>query len=416
MRRIRWLTREHDPTAPLDWRVPATLLATLFLNFTFPNGIYGGSAVQRPWAGWLIVTLFVALSTVPGFLLPALAVHSSRGSLTALIESALGTAPSLAIRAVTVLFLLCSVSLLGRTALWLLCHRFEQPLGPMVEWAYAAALLTLVVVTTTQILPDLATMAHFTNKLTLAIFVAALIRVRDGWPAVALADSLPPLESPGRGVAELVAFTAPMCFLCAHFASRLATRRDIVKTGIAGLAVPAFVALVLIAAIGTATGASSFYRPSLMPNAAMALFSGAAPSALPARMALAAVSLFGLMRLNTHFLLNHIDAGTDEIGHRLILKVAAVAAMAWAMTSTTDAVGAMFSWSARCLGAVAGVVSADFVSRKPRSDAAPRIDWNGITALVAGVGISAFVPDYGVLLSGVVAFFTGTVANLVRTR
>jgi hypothetical protein len=63
-----------------------------------------------------------------------------------------------------------------------------------------------------------------------------------------------------------------------------------------GVALPLFVTLLLVGAIGAATHASPFYQPSLEPTVAMALWSRAAGSALPGRRMIAAITVFGVAR------------------------------------------------------------------------------------------------------------------------
>lgn len=414
MGRIRWSTREPDATAPLDWRVPAALLATLFLNFAMSDGIHSRVWVERPLGGWLAVTLVIALSTLPYFLLPALAVHSARKSLSWVIESSLGTVPAVAVRLATLVFLLSSLSAMGGGALHFLLRNYENHWSPPAEGAIALGLLVFVVVTTTERLADLATMARFTNKLTLAIFVAALIRVREGWPAIVGGDPTSGVGPPWLGIAELAAWVVPGAFLCAQFASRISTRKDIVKASFAGLAAPAFAALMLIGMIGTATHASTFYRPSLRPTAAMALWSWAAPSALPTRMALAAVSMFGILRLSSRFLLEQINAATGEPRRRLILKGLSVVVMAWAITMGPFVLWPVMDWSARALAAVAGVVAAGFVGKKDVSDRAPKVVWSGAVAAIAAMGVAAFAGECAVLLAWVTAFATASTADALR--
>ena len=130
----------------------------------------------------------------------------------------------------------------------------------------AAAVLMFVFLTGQQSLQTRARLAAFTNKLGIAILVAALLRVHEGWPAL-----LEPFSADeDRGwlwyawseFSMLALYVAPLALLAADLGRRSSRPQ-------AGsnfqfrweLALPLFVALFLVGVIGTATHASPYYQP-----------------------------------------------------------------------------------------------------------------------------------------------------------
>jgi hypothetical protein len=166
-----------------------------------------------------------------------------------------------------------------------------------------------------------------------------------------------------------------------------------------GIALPFCVTMLFVALVGLATLASGYYLPSLQPTVAMALWSKAAGSALPGRMAIAAMTMFGAVRFGAMSLRSSVSL--PVFGRRLpwVILGCLSGIVAWCSLHPFDTnIETSFNASATCLGVTAAALTADFVSGTRRVRTVRRIDWAGFGALVAGLATA-----YGVTVGTAVA-------------
>jgi hypothetical protein len=176
--RIRW--DSDDPSKTLDWRAATAILATLFLNLYFNFYTSDRLWMFLPLPLYVVLLAAVALLMLAAFFLgPALAAHCRAGSIFRAVEDSLGTLPALAVRLGGLVFLV-----LGTAAVLSLTTGFLARTWHLSPALLAGTIATFVFVTAQQSIRTEAGLAAFTNKLFLAIVVAALIRVHDGWPAM----------------------------------------------------------------------------------------------------------------------------------------------------------------------------------------------------------------------------------------
>jgi hypothetical protein len=410
VRRIRWYDPESDdPSTPVDWPSASLILATLFLNFSFfmtgarlwlfcPLPLY---ALLAAAVGLLITALF--------FLGPALATHAAGRPLFLVIADSLGSIPAFALRLCCVSYLVLWIAARIAIPVWLWSWRAPWRQVSSTELGiFAAALLTFLFVTGRQSLRTRAKQALFTNKLAFAILIAALIRVHQGWPVVIGG----PWTSSGRSwhwevwscLSDLAFYVAPLALVAANFGHASRGRRQVVTTGLMGVALPLFATLLLAGVIGAATLASPFYQPSLEPTVAMALWSHAARSALPGRMMIAAITVFGVARFGIAALAE--AAGIPAPGTRRgwALLACFVGATAWlSLHPYAPAFTAALDLAARCLGVTGTVITVDFAIGRRRVEQARRVDWVGLIALLAGLATPLYL-SRGILPSCFVGF------------
>jgi hypothetical protein len=302
--RIRWFDPEPDGQAtPLVWPDTALITATLFLNFPFwyERGLYfwmPGTLLENA------VVLGVLLIAVLFFAGPAFASYTSRRPLLAVTERSLGTVPVLAFRVCCICFLVVWIADLISWPASRFVTSFSAVRCPVFKsGAIAGALVIFIFVTGLQSFRTRANLALFSNKLGFALLVAAVIRVQDGLPAAL--KGFPRLNGDaaasisGHGLSLLALYVGPLVFLAADFGYRLQARKQVALTAAMGVVLPLFGTLLLVGLIGVATAASPYYQPSLEPTVAMALWSNVASSALPGRMMMAAITIFGASRFGT---------------------------------------------------------------------------------------------------------------------
>jgi hypothetical protein len=181
--RIRWPDPEpEDRAASLPWSYAALITGTLFLNFPFwiehgPDLWMPGSLPQD--AG-LLGAVALAI-TVLFFAGPALASHAARQPLFELVESSLGSIPAWLVRLSSAWFLVVWIGrLISLPAAWFLPFILRRDVSTAESGAIAAALVVLLFVTGLQSFRTSAKMALFSDKLGLAVLVAALVRVHAG--------------------------------------------------------------------------------------------------------------------------------------------------------------------------------------------------------------------------------------------
>ena len=398
MLRFRWFDREPDDlSAPIDWRFSALIIATLFLNFPF--WIVSASDLRMSCSLPLyavhvgIVTLLIAALFFVG---PALAAQAAKRPLFGIIENSLGSVPTFGIRFCCVLFLLAWTAKLIAWA-ELLPLLIVQPQGwsSIESGAIGIGTMVFLAFTSFQNVQTTAKLARFINKLGAAILIAALIRVRHGWPAVLTQSPVSSVYSEGldlwQGLSQLAFNLAPLVFFAANFGYRSPGRKAVAMTALMGIAVPLAGTLLLVGTIGIATTRSGFYVPSLEPNVAMALWSHAASSALLGRMMLAAITAFGAIRFGIRALVD--SASIRPLGSRWTLVLLGFLAGAIVLVSA-DPYAPTFQLLTNLLAVVPAVLTADFVTRSWRVDRAQRFDWIGVTALIAGLATPFYIPNW----------------------
>jgi hypothetical protein len=182
--RLRWFDPEPSgQPRSVDWRYTALITATLFFNLPF--WVYGNEL----WMFWPILpyTFAVAagavLITALFFLAPAVITQATNLPLHCAVENAVGSVPAFGLR-------LCSICFL---VLWM-ANSIAVPgflwVGSMLRGdasttklgIVACAILALVLFTGLQSTKTTAKLALFSNKLGIAILLAAIIRVHEGLP------------------------------------------------------------------------------------------------------------------------------------------------------------------------------------------------------------------------------------------
>jgi hypothetical protein len=117
--RLRWFDAEPDDlSTPIDWRLSALTLATLFLNFSFWMHHGADLWMSCPLPLYAVCVGAVALLlTALFFVGPALASYTAKRPLLGVIENSLGSIPAYGLRFCCVVFLTLwiakSVSWLG---------------------------------------------------------------------------------------------------------------------------------------------------------------------------------------------------------------------------------------------------------------------------------------------------------------
>jgi hypothetical protein len=262
-----------------------------------------------------------------------------------------------------------------------------QPQGwsPIESGAIGIGVMGFLAFTSLQSVQTIAKLALFINKLGAAILIAALIRVHQGWPAVLRASPVFTVRSGDlelwQGLSQTAFYLAPLVFFAANFGYRSPGRKAVAMTAFIGIAVPLAGTLLLVGLIRIATIRSGFYVPSLEPNVAMALWSHAASSALLGRILLAAISSFGAIRFGIRALVD--SASIRPLGSRWTLVLFGFLAGAIVLVSA-DPYAPTFELLTNVLAVVPAVLTADFVTRSWRVERAPRFDWIGASALLAG--------------------------------
>jgi len=239
-------------------------------------------------------------------------------------------------------------------------------------------------------------LALFTNKLGIAILIAALIRVHDGWPAVVqgagTSAERPSVWEAWYLVRQLAFYVAPLGLLAADFGRRIERRMHVTVAALMGVALPLFAALLLVGVIGKATLASRFSQGSLGPTVAMALWSKTAASAQPGRWLIAAITVFGAARFGIRALANAASIRIPGAQWRYGLLGCFILAASWAsLHHFASAFTMTFDFSARCLGVLSAVITGDLLMRRRCAEKPPKIDWIGTIALLAGLATPLYI-------------------------
>ncbi|HXS95585.1 MAG TPA: hypothetical protein VN736_13360 [Candidatus Limnocylindrales bacterium] len=371
-------------------------------------------------AALLIVGLFFAG--------PAFASHTARRPLWEIAEHSFGSVPVWAIRLCCIWFV---VTWIADLVSWPASRFFTPIVGRdssgVEAGAIAGAVVIFLFVTGLQSFRTNARLALFTNKLGIAILVAALLRVREGLPAALqgtpASDGNLRFLVAAHGLSLLALYVGPLIFLAADFGYRMEGRRQIAMAGAVGLVLPLFGTLLLVGAISSATLASPYYQPSLEPTVAMALWSKVAGSALPGRMAIAAITMFGAGRFGAKALTNALAVRSLGRRPQQVLLAGLCAVIACCSLDPFNAgLTASSHAAAACLTVTAAVLTGDFLSGQLRGDKLRRIDWVASTALVIGLAtfflVRSRVSDAwwepGLLPSYAIAFITCALGRRVQ--
>ena len=316
VRKFRWFN-ECDAAGSIEWRGAAPILATLFLNFAFWYYPNSNLAMFRPipiYAGALAAIAILITSLF--FLGPALAGQKAARPLMGLLADSLGSIPAFGVRVACVLFLLLWVAKMVALPVWWTNLILRRDLSAIESSLVAAGILIFLFSTGARGAGTSARLALFSNRLAIAILVAAFLRVHEGWPAILKgfpfgSDRSEALDL-AHGVSSLGFYIAPMMFVAADFGYYVRGKRDAVMTWLMGLALPLFGTLLALGLIGVATWASPSYQPSLQPNIGMALWSHAPRRDMTVGLMIAALSLFGALRFGVSSLAKFAMLGAFE--------------------------------------------------------------------------------------------------------
>ena len=432
MLRLRWFDPEtKDHTTPLAWTSAALITSTLFVNFAFCylSGDYLWIPGTLPAYGTVVLTGALLIAGL-FFTCPALACARANQPLFTIIEYSFGSVPAWAVRLCCTWFLIVWIGdLVAWPASRFLTSILRRWDVPIIESSLiAVAVLAFLFTTGLQSFRTSVKLAFFTNKLGLAILIAALIRVRDGLP-IALkgfpAEGQPSaLSVTWHNLSLLAFFVGPVLFLAGDFGYRLQSRKQVLLTAQLGIVLPICVTGLLVGIIDLAAHASGYYQPSLNPTIAMALWSKAAGSALPGRLMIATITIFGAIRFGARAFVNSVSM--PWLGRRSIWVLLACLSgiIVWcAVHPFAKIITLSFRASAGCLVVVAAVVTADFVSKTPRAEQARKVDWGGFSALVSGLGTAFYIDTLtdpwwqpGLLPSYGVGFTTCLLARVMQRK
>jgi hypothetical protein len=260
----------------------------------------------------------------------------------------------------------------------------------------AVCALAFLLLTGLQSIRTTAELALFSNKLGLAILIAALIRVHRGWPSMIAGSPFSSTFSEAHWIwldlSQLAFALAPLAFLAGNFGYRSQGRRPVVITAIMGIALPLSITVLLVGIIDVATLRSGFYVPSLEPTVAMALWSHAASSALPPRMLLAAITAFGAARFGIRALVESASIGRLQSWRVLALFACLGCAVArYSADPFNQTLDRPFDLLTSLLAVTSAVVTADLVTRFWRVAQTRRLDWIGVGAVSAGLATALYL-------------------------
>jgi hypothetical protein len=373
-------------------------MSTLFLNFPFWY-VHGLDLPIRCLLPLYAAPLAVASLLIAAlfFMGPALATHALERPLFHVLQNSLGSIPAFALRLCCVLFLVLWIAdMIAVPVLWLSPFILRRNVSAAESGIIAAAILIFLFITGLQSLRTSAKLALFTNKLGVALLVAALIRVHQGWPAALKgfpSSASSPASDLWHGLSLLGFYVAPLALLAANFGCRSAARKQVGMTALMGIAVPLFGTLLFVGVIAIATFHSQCYRPSLNPNVAMALWGGDAGSAVAGPMMLAAITMFGAVRFGTRALAYAVPIRAP--GSRLgwVLLVPIIGATVWASLNQDDPrISAVLEGLVGSLAVAGAVLTADVVIGKRLPQNVRKVDWVGVTALLAGLAAPFHMP------------------------
>ncbi|MGJ5820614.1 hypothetical protein [Paludibaculum fermentans] len=392
-----------DPASPLDWRLQAWMLSALFFNLPF-YFLYGG----RFWMEWPLPVYVVILAVVAlflavvFFLLPALAVHTSRKPLFETLADSVGSGPAQVVRACGVVLLILWISELLRIQRWALSQALRQEDGSLVFEGLIVCTLGFLCFTGLQRETTAARLANFSTKLGLAILIAGLVRVHVGWPEIPHGFPADKSRPAGmliwQGLSVVALYVAPFGYFAAGWGRRTAGRRQIVAATAWGLALPLFAALLLVGISNAATHSSPYAEQGMNPNIAMAMWGGAARGAAAGYMMIAGVTGFGAIRLCFRALADSASLfSRTRLAQWLMAAMAIAVAAGLSQYLPDDRVTQMRGAATYVVVVVSAILTGDWILQRPRAGGSRWLDWVGCAALVAGVTAPWYLP---VLLVG----------------
>jgi hypothetical protein len=240
-----------------------------------------------------------------------------------------------------------------------------------------------------------AALAKFTIRLAVAILLAALIRVRSGWPAIPTGfdqfsrRSL--VEDTWRGFSNLSFYVAPLALLASAYGTRLAGRKPVAMTGLFGIVVPLAGSLAIVTAIDVATHASQFYRPSGPASIAMALISGVSRTRERAILLIFVVTILGALRFGIARLKETAAVRWVSPRYAWIPFGGLISAIVWyAVHPDRENIDTVFEFCVQSLAAACAILSVDAITqrgiREPQA-----FDWAATLSLICGIGVPAFI-------------------------
>jgi hypothetical protein len=314
-----------------------------------------------------------------------LSAREAKKSLFEITDASFGSIPAAAIRVFFALLAMLWMGQVGSLVSNLL--RFSFDLSLAKSSLASAGLALFLVASGVQGSAMTAKLTRVTNKLGIAMLIAAAIRVRGylpwAWSDLGVVKASHGDYTLWLRVAEPLMFIGPLAFLAADFGRRSGTRKNVVLMGAYGIAIPMAATLFAVSLIQRA----AYYRRSDLGGLAsimVALWDSDSKRYVGWWMMLALITLFGLARF---------CAGTAEQSLLSIITdrkirltalaiVAAAAAVLGAKASTV-----LLGWSApsaRIASPITAILSADYLVKGPRPDTPRRLDWLALIALVAG--------------------------------
>jgi hypothetical protein len=319
---------------------------------------------------------------------PALAAQAAGHRIFTVISGALGIIPASAVRLCTVVFLPVWMGLLVAPVVRYLVWWAE--LSRLAAGALVWAVVAFVFATAHQRPRTQGQLALFSCKLFGAIAIAAFVRVRDGWETVGYRPA--DWQQIQFGLSALARYSAPLALLAADFVSRGSTRKDVVRIGFFGMALPLFLAMAISGFLAAVTHASRLYVPSLTPTIGMALWSQVAASATPPRMIVAMITVFGAMRFAARSATGAAAMPEKPTWRSWTIAACLIIATTWCcLQSWNRLLESVLDWSGRCLGVTSAVITAGFLAGRRGLSEQRRIDWVGTGALIVGLGTPLYI-------------------------
>lgn len=374
------------------------MMSTLF--FCLPFWEFPGGEL---WMMWplpqyaLVLALCTALLTVVFFLGPALAVQASGKSLTGTVALSVGSVPAEAVRVCCIgMLVLWIAHLLGRS-LFTVNHAAELRGGDWVVGCLAVVVLGFLFATALQGPAVSGSMAFLCTKFGLAILLAALFRVHDGWPTIQRGfvseGEFTGTRVVWRGFALLVAYMAPLALIAAGWGGRVQEPKKVAHLASLGWAMPFFVSLLLIGLVNVSVRSSEFYQPSLQPNVAMALWAKSARSGVPPRVLIASLTVFGALRFGIRGFADL--AAIFSRGRRgawLTIAGATVMIAGLSVFPWNEQLSHLRTAASYFLAVTAVVLTADWLVRPWTNRLERRFDWGGCVAMLAGLASPWYLP------------------------
>jgi hypothetical protein len=308
------------------------------------------------------------------------------------------------VRFCCVLFLFLWIARLLVPTLWALSMSSGE--GSFKTGIIAAALLLFLFFTGLQSVRTSAKLAMFTDKLGIAILIAALIRVRDGWASVpggfGIAGSYPYALQFTSGLSNIASYAAPFGLFAAEYAFRISSRKQVSLTILSGVTVPMFLALFLSSIVGMATALSHLYQPSLNPTVAMALWPHTAGTVSPSRILVAGITTFGALRFGIRALAEYGPSISNGTWRCVAYACAVVAIAILALRPYATASIVVSDICVKCIAVAGAVLTANVVMGLRSGSAGRRFDTVGLIALLAGAVTALCLPEssYGRKVGG----------------